>query len=324
MKIDLLVELRSDPGRPRAASRLPAIERCLARGEALPVAAASYVDCLLGDFGLRATDAAFAAITLAGEGVDPGDHYWLRADPISLQPTMRRLTGGALPAGELDWSEARARADVLAPHLRDEGCELVVEHPQRWYLRCSSEQQMRTVAPPHDNALLDETMLPSGADGPRWQRLMTEAQMLFHSAELDGSREAQGRRPVNGIWVWGGGRAPRISHAPYAVVYSDDVLALGLGRLSGAAALPLPKHADELAAATAQDAAHRVLVAIAGASDLESLESNWVQPMMALVTTAQASELVLRVFRSTEVFGCKVTRTLLRRWWRRARPLSAS
>jgi len=324
MRIDLLADARSASGtsdRPRAASRLPAIERCMARGESIPVAGPSYTDCLLDDFGLRADDAPFAAITLAGEGDDPGSSYWLRADPISLRPTMHRLTGGALPEGELDWSEARARAEVLDEHLRSEGCELVVKHPQRWYVRCPSPQRMRTVAPPHDSALLDETMLPAGPDAARWQRLMTEAQMLFHAADVDRDREARGRRPVNGIWIWGGGQTPHIAHAPYTAVYSDDVLALGLGRLSGAVTSPLPHDAGELAVATAND---RVLVAIPDAREPQSLESNWVAPMTALVTTMQASELVLRLFRSTEAFGCKVTRALLRRWWRRARPLSAS
>jgi len=323
MKIDLLVDIRNDPDSPPATSRLPTIERCLARGEAVAVDASSFTDCLLCDFGISADDAPFAAIALAGEGDDPSHHYWLRADPVSLQATIHRLTGGALPDGELDWSEARARADVLAPHLRDDDCELIVKHPQRWYVRCASPQQVRTVAPPRDNALLEEAMMPGGPDGPSWQRLMTEAQMLFHSAEVDRDREAQGRRPVNGIWIWGGGLAPHIEQQPYGMVYSDDVLALGLGRLSSTTTSPLPKNARTLATGAPNDPSANVLIAISSASlaDMHALETQWVAPLVSLVSADRTSELRLRVFRSSGVFGCTVTHALMRRWWRRARPL---
>lgn len=321
MKIDLLVDVRSDTGQPHAAPRLPALERCLARGESIPVDGPSFAACLLADFGLQADAAPYAAIALAGEGEDPGDHYWLRADPVSLQPTLHRLTGGALPDGALDRSEARARADLLAPHLRDEGCELVVAHPQRWYVRCPSTQRLRTVPPPRDMGPLDEAQMPAGPDGPRWQRVMTEAQMLFHSADVDRDREIHGRRPVNGIWIWGGGRAPRLERQPYTATYSDDVLALGLARLSGSTISPLPSDARGLAAGGSHDSSRRVLVAIADASDLQWLESNWIAPIVSLVMAGQASELRLRAFRPGRALGCRATRALLRRWWRRARPL---
>lgn len=325
MKIDLLVDVRSDSAQPLAPARLPAIERCLARGAPVAVGCKSYAACLLDDFGLCLGEAAYAAIALAGEGDDPGEHYWLRADPISLRATMHRLTGGALPDDELDWSEARARAALLAPHLREDGCELVLKHPQRWYVRCPAPQRLHTSPPPRAETLLDEALLPSGPDGARWQRLMTEAQMLFFAAEVDQVREADRRLPVNGIWVWGGGQVPRIAQQPYAIVYSDDALALGLGQLSGATTAPLPNDARDLAAGDFHGSASRVLAAISAASlaDMQALEEKWVAPLVSFVQAGQASELRLRMFRSNDVLGCRATRPLLRRWWRRARSLGA-
>lgn len=325
MKIDLVVDVRRDPSPPQSSSRLPAIERCLARGEAIPAAAESFADTLLTDFGQNPDDAPCAAIALVGEGDDPGSHYWMRADPISLQATMHRLMGGLLADGDLDWSEARARADVLGPHLHEDGCELVLKHPQRWYVRCPSPQQVRTRPPPEQMALLEEASMPSGPDGPRWQRLMTEAQMLFFSAELDQSRDAARRAPANGIWVWGGGQAPRIVRGRYTTAYSDDVLALGLGRLSGATVLPLPDDARDIVSSPSQDDSRHVLVAISksSASDLQWVESNWVAPIVSLVATGRAAELRLRLFRQGDALGSRITRPLLRRWWRRARALSA-
>lgn len=300
------------------------MEQCLARGETIEIPEPSFAESLLADFGMDPHDAPYAAMALTGEGDDPGNHYWLRADPVSLQATMHRLMGGLLPEGDLDWSEAHARADVLAPHLRDEGCELILKHPQRWYVRCPSPQQVHTVPPPRAMSMLDAASMPSGPDGPRWQRLMTEAQMLFHSADVDLARETDRRAPANGIWVWGGGRAPRIELRTYSSTYSDDVLALGLGRLSGATVHTLPDAASEFAASVTNDAARHVLVAISSASalDLQTLESKWVAPIVALVRAGQASEFRLRVFHSGRALGCRTTRSQLRRWWRRAHPLT--
>lgn len=324
MKIDLLVELRPHDPHDGAEPRAPAIERCVARGEELPAAGASFAACLLQDFDVPTQDAPHAAIALAGEGDDPGTDYWLRADPVSLRPTLHRIAGGLLAPGDLDWSEARARCDVLAGHLREEGCELLVKHPQRWYLRCSVPQRLHTAPPPAQAALLDETLLPAGPDGPRWQRLMTEAQMLLHATDADGTREAAGRAPANGIWIWGGGTAPRVKASPYTDVYSADVLALGLARLSGARANALPAEPDGIAAAASGGPGTHVLIAIAAdaAPDLATLDTRWVAPLLDWIARGKASELRLRLGTGAGMRGCRVTRSLLRRWWRRPRPLA--
>src|SRR5258706_98729 len=64
--------------------------------------------------------------------------------------------------------------------------------------------------------------MPSGTDAARWQRWQNETQMLLFEHPVNVAREAAGRAPVNGVWVWGGGepvKAP--AHPRIAAPYSD-------------------------------------------------------------------------------------------------------
>lgn len=324
MRIALVVDIRSEYHEADAKQRLPTLERCLARCDSIETASHGMQGCLLGDFGIMPDDAPLAALSLAGEGGDPGSNYWLRADPICLQPTLHRLAGRSMKADELDWHEARARAAVIAPHLYTDGCELRVEHPVRWYLRCPP-QRIRTRPLPTALIPLDEALMPAGPDAGYWQRTMTEAQMLFHSADLDGAREASGRASVNGIWCWGGGSIDTPPSQTYTDVISDDVLALGLARLSGAVTAPLPDDAHAMIAELRDAPERRLLIAISADRDLPlaTLESKWLAPLASLVGDGLADRLDLRLLLGSRGIGRRITRKSLRRWWRRTRPFIA-
>jgi hypothetical protein len=324
MHIALLVDLGSDILAHDADARLPALERCLARGDPMAVRSPRFHECLLADHGVSVEDAPIAALSLAGEGDVPGADYWLRADPVSLQPTLHRLAGRALHPGELDWDEAHARAALIAPHLQEDGCELRVKDPLRWYVRCPP-QRMRTHPLPSTSLPLEEDLLPSGPDAPYWQRTMTEAQMLLYASGLDDARAVEGRPPVNGIWCWGGGRIETPPVRRYTDVISDDVLALGLARLSGAGATPLPGDASAAIGLGDSTSNREVLVAISAqaALSLPAFDSAWLAPMLAWVADGTAERIDLRLLLGDRPIGRSITRKALRRWWRRTRPLHA-
>lgn len=319
MEIDLLVELRHDADPTGTQPRLPALERLLARGDLLTAPASTYVACLLSAYDLNDESPPIAALALAGEGQSPGNSYWLRADPVRLHATIHRIVGSAVPEAALAPADALAWAEHLTPHLMDEGCDLLVAHPVRWYLRCSTPQRLFTTAPPREVTLLEEKCLPSGPDSPRWQRLMTEAQMILHDAAGDSS--AAPEPPLNGIWIWGGGVAPTLDRCPYALVCSDDVLARGLARLSGGEAVNVRAGVGALLSRTAALEGTRSLIALpgVGAADLPALDADWVAPLLVRLRTGTLDALRLWVVAHDRVVARRITRALLRRWWRRSR-----
>lgn len=323
MHIALLADIRSEPVSPGAPPYLPVLARCVTRGDPLGFASPTFEGCLLDDFGIRPEEAPLAAIALAGEGDDPGSAYWLRADPVTLHPTLHRIAGRRLQPGELDWSEAQALAGALSEHLRADGCELTVKHPLRWYVR-SPPQHLRTQPLSVTLNPLDETLMPTGPDAARWQRLMTEAQMLLHATDINTAREAAGRAPVNGIWCWGAGKIDALPLRRYTQVFCDDVVGLGLGRLSGATDVLKAEDAAATLAKSRPNGSGEILIAVSGAQSRspEAFESNWLAPLVALVENGTALRLDLRLWLGPHTIGRRLTRKALRRWWRRTQSLA--
>lgn len=323
MNIDLLVDIAHAAVDATPASRLPALEKCLARGDTIPIAGHTFPDASLALYGLAKQDAPIAALALAGEGIDPGQHYWLRADPMCFRATINRLVCMPLPDDDLSREDASELADLLGPHMAPLGCELIVPHPQRWYVRCPSPQRLITFPPPAGTHPLNENVMPAGADSPAWQRLMTELQMLLHSADVNQRREADGRLPVTGVWFWGGGSASTIVDPPYRSVYSDDALVRGLACMSRCEASSLAAGIETLLSRGDDLQAKSILVAASdrAASDLPRFDAQWVQPLIAAVEQRRVHELRILLVGATQAQGRRIARSHLRRWWRRSRPL---
>jgi len=325
MNIDLLIDIAHTAVDATPAARAPALEKCLARGDAIPIAGETFLAATLALYGMATQDAPIAALTLAGDGIDPGPGYWLRADPMCFQATINRLLCIPLPDDDLSREDANELADLLRPHMQALGCELIVPYPQRWYVRCPSPQRLVTCAPPAGTHPLIESVMPAGPDSPAWQRLMTELQMLLHSADVNQRREANGRLPVTGVWFWGGGTVSTIDDPPYRSVYSDDALVRGLGRLSQCEASSLVADGNISWSRVDRLQAKSILVAASdrAAHDLARFDTLWVQPLIAAVEQRRVEQLRIFLVGTTEAQGRRLARSHLRRWWRRSRPLRA-
>jgi len=326
MNIDLLLDAAShEIGSAAAAQRLPhaALDKLLARGDAIDPPAMPLELALAQLFDWRTDDSSgHAALALLGEGHEPGDDYWLRIDPVCLQAGRTRLTLVPLPAQSLSQEEANELGAAISAHLAAAGHELVLAHPQRWYLRCQSAPAMRTQSPDACTGALDEAHLPSGTDSAPWRRLITEAQMLLHELPVNALREAAGNLPVNAVWPWGGGRLPSFAHQPYARVYADVPLARGLARATHAVASPVPRDAAALLhdAAPEEPALLALDARYPANANLASLDRDWFQPLTAALADGRIS--LLRIMLRTgagKTIGRVLIRSHLRRWWRRAR-----
>jgi hypothetical protein len=325
MNIDLLVDIAHAAVEVTPAARLPALEKCLARGDAAPIAGSSFPDVSLALYGMTTQDAPIAALTLAGDGIDPGQDYWLRADPMCYQATINRLVCLPLPDDDLSPEDANELAQLLGPHLQSLGFELLVPHPQRWYVRCPSPQRLVTSPPPTGAHPLNESVMPAGADSAAWQRLMTELQMLLHSAEVNARRETDGRLPVTGVWFWGGGSIGTIVDPPYGAVYSDDALVRGLGCMSRCEASSLGAGIETVLTRGVDLQSKRILIAASdrAAHDLARFDTQWVQPLIVAVEKHRVEQLRILLVGATAPRGRLLARSHLRRWWRRSRPLRA-
>ena len=72
-------------------------------------------------------------------------------------------------------------------------------------------------------------ILPTGKDSSQWKQVLTEAQMLMHTHEINVQREDAGQQIINSLWFYGSGKLP-VSDSKVTTICSNDDLYRGLSR----------------------------------------------------------------------------------------------
>ena len=238
-------------------------EKLLAYGKPASKNTPSSSESLLFElFGLETDpdkDVPVAAVTrLLDLGVvDKG--WWMRADPVHLVAGQQGLI--MLANSELDLSsiEAEALVDEITDAMADEGWTLKVPNPHRWYLKPAEIPQITTT--PLDVVMGRDVhaYLPGGEHGKTWHTRLNEIQILLHTSQINLERESAGKLSANSVWFWGGGSLPQLKDSPWAGVWSDDVVALSLARLSGTPHHKFPEQ-PETWSAQAMEGDHLLVV----------------------------------------------------------------
>ncbi len=313
-----------------AAPYAPALRRLITRSDpvARPSAAQTAEPLLCDLFGVRRPedgDLPIGAVSLLGEG-GPGDSgWWLRADPVHLQPHGGDLVLAGNEILGLEAGEALRLAAELAEVLTPDRWRLETPCAHRWYLRLAAPARLRTVSLEEIRGRNIGERLPAGPDARFWHALLTEIQILLHASPLNAEREQRGRPSVNSLWFWGGGMLPQVETGQWTAVWSDAPLARGLGQLAGAVLHGLPEGAGSWLR-DAGSGTHLVTAEAAGTEygdaavrrqTVELFEAQWVAPLLDAVRAGDVASVVLQAGRGP---GRLLTRAGLRRWWRRPKP----
>jgi hypothetical protein len=331
--IDLLIPglFGPVPVVPGDVPRLVALELTLARADVSVDGGSDPSEILLARFGIAATaDGDLPSAPLARLGDAPGadpEGFWLHADPVHLRADRDQLLLFDSRHLGITRAEADALVGLFNDHFANEGLRLEGPLASRWYLGAETPPAIRTrplhLAVGRNLALF----VPTGPDARRWARVLNETQMLFHGAEVNQRREAQGRPVINSVWPWGGGRLPpRLPPGGYQGVYADHPLALGLARAAGLPAFPLARLTEAPVAASGDllvfwdDLWGPLLDAdpgtwIAGVERLERVLADW----LAELRQGHIERLSLDPC-SGQRFD--LTRSGLRRFWRRPAPIA--
>jgi hypothetical protein len=228
-----------------------------------------------------------APLSALGAGMDPGDDYVLAATPVTLVAGRDDvLLAGRID--DLDRDDTVALIDLLNRHFAADAIALAAPRPSTWFVRSDKTPAIETS--PLD-AVLGRAIyrhLPRGADAKIWQRWQDEIQMLLHDHAVNQARETQGRAPVTGIWLWGGGRLADVA-APlgcraFAAAGEPGDFVRGFAILAGQAADALPP--DFSATMSRMERNVDVVVSLAplySDDDVRPFASAWLQPaVMAL------------------------------------------
>lgn len=185
-----------------------------------------------------------AGIAIAQEDIIQAQSAtWLRLTPVYWAAERDHVNvhpfyGDIMSAqDEADW---QAIFQTVTPWLAELGWTL---HPVASeavaYVRASAGFDYH--APSLDYAQSDilEAFLPSGRDLKRWQKLLTELQMLLHTHPVNQARVARGERPINSLWLDQCARAEQI---PATVLAQFENISPTVPRITFAQTLPELAH----------------------------------------------------------------------------------
>ncbi len=311
----------------------PALERLLAKGRREAGVAASAEAWLCQHFELdERGEIPAAPYCLLADGGEPGEHYWLRADPVHLRLEGGRLVladSGAFPVSQ---QEAENLTDSLNAHFAGDGLVFYPLRPDRWYLRVAQAPALETTPLAQAAGRSIDSLLPRGADAATWQARLNEIQMLLHGHAVNEQREAAGELAINSVWLWGGGSITGPLREAFHAVWSGDPFAAGLARAARVVPREPPGDAAELLRAGA--GVNLILLdqlrAAAQYGDaqgwrvaLQQLERNWFAPLLEALRRERVGMLSLHAPAPAGGLSVEVTHGDLPRFWRRVRPLES-
>lgn len=257
-----------------------------------------------------------APLSLLGEGVDPENFYWLRADPVHLVLQRDYFTLAAPAPLHLQPHESELLLETLNGHFKSEGMRFFTSPSGRGYLRLDNVPGVATCllaqAVGHDT----RSCAPQGAGAGKWNRMLNEMQMLLFDHPVNQAREASGQPVVNSLWLSGGGGLPESFHGSLHGRVYGNALAKGAARLAGLPFADVPENAGFLLAQPENDA---ILVL----ENCVDVEERWFAPLLVLLTRRKIKRLELNL-----AVGGRTLKVILHpvdvwRFWRRPKPVEA-
>ena len=268
---------------------------------------------------LELTEQTFASapVSALGSQAAHAGEYWMHLEPVHFAAGLDRLVYLPLE-GEtriLD-TERTLLAGMLEEHLRSLGMQLHTLSDGTWCARRANAFAVATSNPEAAAANELQLALPRGPESGALRRLMTELQMLLHDHPVNESRARRGLPVINAIWVWGQGVVPEsASTKNLPTVFADDPYARGICVLHLRSAIAVPATSDALFPAIAGSSR---AVAVIPADDLDSLDARWIGPLTAALSARKLARLDFVL----DGWHLQLDRAALRRFWRKARPLS--
>lgn len=318
----------------QASASAPSLQLLLARGRKSVEASGSLEAWLLRRFGCELDPPPVAPYTLLGDGGDPGEGIWLRADPVHLAVDRDQLALVDSSAFEITRDEADAIVATLDTHFAQDGLEFHAPDPKRWYVRLATPAEFTASPIGAVRGQSIDAFLPAGEAGSKWRSRMNEAQMVLHEHAVNLAREARRALPINSVWFWGQGRVSTLRAPAIRRMIAVDPLALGLARASDIATLDLPATAARLVAETDTPGVAWIVLGVAGAAAdsrdaagwvkaVETLERDWFAPLLAALRAGRIGMLTIEAFGAGQVLSAEATGSDLRAFWRRPKPLAA-
>lgn len=171
----------------------------------------------------------------------------MHADPVHLQADMDHAIMTS-PAGlDLFDEHADQLVQSLNETFSEDGVRFSRQNANEWFVTASDEIRLQTTPLIDSVGRNVNSLLPTGEAADYWKRLLTEAQMLLHSHEVNDLREARGLPRINSLWFHGNGVLPGKGEHQVQKLFSDDPVILGMACYAGVDAIHCDRTSREAA-----------------------------------------------------------------------------
>ena len=300
----------------------PALDSFLARSVVATDLLQSTTGWICAAFGVKRQNDWPVGAILAQAREAPGvSAFWVCANPVHLAIDRDSLILQPLSELRISDQESQALVSAIRAHFATEQLEMIHIDTGVWVVGALHDQNLSTTELALAEGRSVDGLLPTGADAPWWQRMVTEAQMILHDHPVNIAREQRGEVPINSLWIWGGGTAPVIQKS-FDTMHAADALLRALAALSGTPLMDLPGDALDI------PLDHRYLVEFVvtdkpgTTGSISALETDWIAPAWRALGTGRLDELTLIVPLPNAIAVCQCDRKARRRFWRRNRTLT--
>lgn len=192
-----------------------------------------------------------AALTLLADKKYNAEKFYMHADPVHLQADMDHAILTSSKDLNISDSESAILRDLLNQHFRQDGLEFITLNNNQWFVSADHNIKLQTTPITEAVGRNINFILPTGKDSTRWKQVLTEAQMLLHSHEINSERENAGKLSINSLWFHGAGKlddgmfmGSSSEHSVYSVC-SDEKMLQGLASYLNCRYMPIPASAEE-------------------------------------------------------------------------------
>ena len=284
--------------------------RWLAKGR-LQYAAQSQEVLLqvLAAIGQPLPEGGLAALRLWGQTGDRPASWIAAADPVYLEAMLDRLRLHVLGPDELPLTQLRSLFESLQEVFGDDRTRAFARIETCGYLR--GHQAIATASTSPEMAHLGQVLgiLPQGEAARSHDALLSELQMYLHTHHINDERLLAGLRPINSLWIWGGGVVrPPVSRR-ILPLFSDDPLFKGYWHSCSGMTAPWPGNFE-----ACLDAAVDGFVAVPGGQTAANSLSIALEDLRMLLSRGKLRQLTL-LFR--DGLRVELRRRHVLRFWRR-------
>ncbi|MWL86794.1 hypothetical protein [Cupriavidus sp. SW-Y-13] len=251
---------------------------------------------------------------------------WACLQPVHIHAARDHLVLLHPDQIEIRAEEAEALRAAVADLLDEAGIRLDAPQPARWYVPENTFGELLATTPVRATGRNIDIWMQAGARARDWRRFQNEIQMTWHGHPVNEAREAEGRLPVNSVWLHGGGRVQTVRKLADTVL-SDDPYLIGLALAGGSQVGPQPARFADLGTSDGQ--ADSVLTLLDSATEahiaadwglwlerMHALDAEWFQPVLDALTAGQIQSATFVLGGENHFAEFTVTRADLRKFWR--------